>query len=195
MIGFLSAAVEEGAGCPADFHPAVLIRTERRSTADLLEMMTVFALQRGVGRVTAVLATHSRDTHVAFLAFEKWWNQGEVTGRSLLTVDVAPYIDLQLKGGSYLHKSWTDNQDVEHEKYVEFHRDMYVLTDVAVMHTLRKYPSVSHVVVTNGDNVYAGNFFAKTCHVQAVSACAGWRGQALGGCVGACVRACVRASA
>ena len=75
-------------------------------------------------------------------------------------------------------------QDLDHLEYVEFHRDMYVLTDVAVMHTLRKYPSVSHVVVTNGDNVYAGNFFAKTCHVQAVSACAGWRGQALGGCVG-----------
>jgi hypothetical protein len=41
---------------------------------------------------------------------------------------------------------------------------MYVLTDLAIDYARIRSPSITHFVVTNGDNIYATNFFARTCH-------------------------------
>ena len=57
----------------------------------------------------------------------------------------------------------TDDKDLEHPDYINFHFNMYALTDSCIGQLLHSDPSVTHLLVTNGDNVHSLEFLAKTC--------------------------------
>jgi hypothetical protein len=85
-----------------------------------------------------------------------------------------------------LSKDWLDEDDLEHPLYLEFHYHLYLLTDWAVEWALRRVPGASHVLVTNGDNLYSLDFLRHTCRrtedlVGTGIAHNGWKVRATGG--------------
>ena len=151
--------------CPDDYHPAVLIRTEERAMHKLIELIRGFFTQAGVDKVTVILVTHSRDTHEVFEKLRDWWTgvSGTYSGCIL---DVPPFTELHL--GRPPKRTWDGSEvetDLDHPDYLDFHYQMYLLTDNAVEYVLSTYKSVTHFLITNGDNLYSADFFRKTCRV------------------------------